>query len=118
MPVEYLIRNSDNQIKLTLTEDDIAITGAWTSLDIFIDGTLVINRIGDGNGVTFDTTTGLLTLTPGDFTAPEKAILATFAAEEYHDTQIVVTTALNDDGAVFAGAGSDLLLFYISDKPS
>lgn len=101
-----------------MTEDDIAITGAWTAIDIFIGDADVIHRTADGDGVTFGTATGLLTITPGDLTTAEKAALALLAAEQYHGTQIVITSALNDDGAVWAGAGADPLYFFVSDKPS
>lgn len=117
MPVEYFIRDSDNQIKLTLTEDGAPITGAWTTLDIFVRGTNVIHRTADGDGVTFDTSTGLLTITPGDLTAGEKAVIALLEAR-MHPTQIVLTSTLNDDGAVFAGAGAEPLYFHMSDKPA
>ena len=117
MATEYFIRDSDNLIKLTLTEDGVPISGAWSAVDIVVDGTTVIHRTGDGNGVTLDTTTGLLTISPGDLTADEKALFAVFTPERIYRTQIVVTSALNDDGAVFGGPGSELLYFYISDKP-
>lgn len=117
MPTEYLIRNSDNQIKLTLTEDGIPIAGAWTELDIYIDTVHVIHRTANGDGVSLDTATGLLIITPGDLTVSEKADLALFQPYWSHQTQIVVTTTLNDDGAVFGGDGAEPLVFYISDKP-
>lgn len=118
MPIEYFVRDSDNQIKLTLTEDAVAISGAWTGLDIFVDGTLVITRTTNGNGITLDTGTGLLTITPGDLTTLEKTAFGLFAAGEYHEVQLVVTSSINDDGAVFGGAGAEPLYFFISDKPA
>lgn len=117
MPVEQFIRNSDNLIKLTLTEDDVAISGAWSSLDIVIGG-VTIHRTGDGNGVTLDTTNALLTISPGDLTTGEKDALALLQSHRSYETQIVVTTVLNDDGAVFGGSGSEPLYFHISDKPA
>ena len=117
MPAEYFIRESDNQIKLTLTEDDIAISGAWSALDIFIADVLYIHRTGDGDGISLDTGTGLLTITPGDLTTNEKDAIALMAENHYYPVKIVVTSVLNDDGAVFGGAGAEVLLFHISDKP-
>lgn len=116
MPVQHFIRDSDNLIKLTLTEDDEAITGAWSELDIYI-GNVHIHRTADGDGVSLDTSTGLLTISPGDLTTDEKAELALLRRWSYK-TQIVVTSVLNDDGAVFGGDGSETLYFNISDKPA
>jgi hypothetical protein len=116
MPIEYLIRDSDNLIKLTLTEDDVAISGAWSALDIDIGG-VMIHRTADGDGVALDTSTGILTLSPGDLTADEKAALAELSTQKHHRGRIVLTTTLNDDGVVFGGAGSEPLFFHISDKP-
>lgn len=115
MAIEYFIRGSDNQIKLTLTEDDVAIFGAWTALDIHI-GSKSIHRDGDGDGVSLDTATGLLTISPGDLTVEEQADIALLTANCMYRTRIVVTSTLNDDGAVFGGAGADPLYFHVSDK--
>ncbi len=117
MVVEQFIRDSDNLIKLTLTEDDIAVSGTWTALDIFLDDALFIHRTVDGNGVTLNTVTGVLTIAPGDLTAPEKAAFALLAAGHNYPVEIVVTSATNDDGAVFGGTGSERLYFSISDNP-
>lgn len=119
MAIEQFIRNSDNQILLTLTEDRVAVTGAWTGVDIFFDNELVIHRTVDGDGVTFSTVTGILTINPGDLTTAEKTAIDLLDAERFYRTKIVITSSTNDDGAVFGGAGAaDPLYFYISDKPS
>ena len=113
--LEQLIRNSDNLIKLTLKEDGVAISGAWDELDVWIGG-VQIHRIVDGDGITLSDSTGLFTLSPGDLTAPEKAALDLLPTGRYR-AQIIVTSALNDDGAVFGGEGSGGIFFQISDKP-
>ena len=117
MPIEYLIRDSDNQIKLTLTEDDIAVAGPWDAIDIDIGG-IMINRTADGDGVTLDTSTGLLTITPADLTTDEKAALAELRGSRFYRGRIVLTSTLNDDGVVFGGPDADPLFFHISDKPA
>lgn len=114
--IEQLIRNSDNQIKLTLTEDGLPISGAWTELDIYIND-VNLHRTADGDGVTLSVSTGVLTITPADLAAGEITLLAALSIRELHPVQIVVTSTLNDDGAVFGGEGSPLILFRISDKP-
>lgn len=115
--VENFIRNSDNKIKLTLTEDGGAVSGAWDQLDIHIGRSVLISRTANGNGVTLDESTGLLTISPGDLLPGEIEALNALATTRAHRVQIVVTTTLNDDGAVFGGDGSDRISFRISDKP-
>jgi hypothetical protein len=117
MPLEYFIRGSDNQVKLTLTEDGLPVAGAWTSLDIWIGDDVQITRANDGDGVTLSTTTGILTISPADLTAPEIAELAELSTLKLYRVRIVVTSGLND-GAVFGGPGSDAILFRIGDKPA
>jgi hypothetical protein len=117
MPIEQFVRHSDNQIKITLTEDDEAVSGAWDSLDIWI-GSVNIHRDDSADGVTFSTSTGLLTITPADLTSDEQDDLDALSAKRSYLVRIVVTTALNDDGAVWGGVGSEKIIFTISDKPS
>jgi hypothetical protein len=115
--IEQFIRDSDNQIKLTLTEDGAAVSGAWSELDVIINGDVVLHRTADGDGVSFATDTGILIIQPGDLTNDEKAAIDLLRANQAYPVQIVVTSILNDDGAVFGGAGSTKILFHISDKP-
>lgn len=110
---EHFIKGSDNQIVLTLIEDDAAISGAWTQLDIWI-GDVHIQRAVDGNGVALDPATGVLTITPADLIED----LSELQPGTKRRVQIVVTDATNDDGVVFGGGGSDELLFLISEKPA
>ncbi len=116
MSIEYFIRGSDNQIKLTLTEDDEPVFGAWDAVDIYFGGK-TIHRDNDGDGVSLDTATGVLTIAPGDLTDGEQADIATLVPNRMYRARIVITTTLNNDGAVFGGAGSDPLYFHVSDKP-
>lgn len=116
MPIEYFIRDSDNQIKMTLTEDDDPVIGAWTELDIYFGG-VALHRTADGDGVSLNTSTGLLTLTPSDLTALEKADIAELSTRKSYAVRIVVKSALNDDGAVFGGSGSGKIIFLLSDAP-
>lgn len=115
MPIEQFIRGSDNQIKLTLTEDGEAVAGAWTELDICI-GPVQIHRDADGNGISLSDVTGLLTITPADLAVDEIAALRALSARQSYPVKIIVKSVLNDDGAVF-GAGSDRIIFTISDRP-
>src|SRR5688572_27020675 len=116
MPIENFIRGADNQIKLTLTEDGEAISGAWTGLDIWI-GSVQLTRAEDGDGITLDTATGLLTITPANLTTDEKTELDSLSIRIGYRVKIIVTSALNDDGAVFGGDGSEKIIFMMSDKP-
>lgn len=109
---QYLIRNSDTQIKLQLLEDDVAISGAWTQVDVHI-GSVTITRNADGNGVALSTGDGTLTLTPADITEDLSGLVAGRTYRGY----VVVTDAINDDGIVWGNDGHDRLFFVISDKP-
>lgn len=113
--VEQLIRGSDVQIKLTLTEDGLPISGAWDSIEIYI-GDVLIERNADGDGVSLSTSTGVLILTPADLTTLEKTALDALNFQLY-PVRIVVVSTLNDDGVVFGGNGSTRILFNISDRP-
>ena len=117
MQTEYFIRDSDNLIKLTLTEDGVPVSGAWSALDITVEGVPYIHRTADGNGVTLNTGSGLLTISPGDLTTSEKAAFALLTTGRPYRVEIVVTTALNDDGAVFGAPGSEELRFLFYDNP-
>lgn len=111
--LEHFIKGSDNQISLTLTEDGDAIAGQWTSLEIWI-GDLQIQRAADGDGVALNTSTGVLTITPADLSED----LSSLVVGETYRVQIVVTDAVNDDGALFGGNDSpEWLEFQISQKP-
>lgn len=119
MVTEQFVRNSDNQIKLTLTEDGSPIAGEWDALDIFIGDDIQIHRDADGNGVTLSTTTGLLTINPGDLTTDEKAALDELRTAGYrYRVRIVVFSAVNDDGAVFGNTSGESIYFVMSDNPS
>ncbi len=116
--IEQFIRGSDNQIKVILTEDGSPIVGEWTDLEIFVDGVSMITRTVDGDGVTLSAITGVLTINPGDLTAPEKALFDALTAYQFYPVEIVVTSTAADDGAVFGGNGSTRIKFQVSDKPS
>lgn len=115
--LERLIRNSDNQIKLTLTEDGVNISGLWSALDIFF-GDVTIHRTANGDGVTLSAVTGVLTINPADLTVDEKAAIDLLSSGRNYRAQIVVTSTTNDNGAVFGGDGSTAIYFHISDKPT
>lgn len=116
MIAEQFIRDSDNQIRLVLTENDDPLIGNWTALDIHFGG-VTLHRDVNGDGVTLDSATGLLTITPADLTVDEIADIDALTVDTSHRVQIVVTSVLNDDGVVFGGKGSDGIFFFISDKP-
>lgn len=116
MAIEHLIRDSDNKIRLQLTEDGSAISGAWTALDIYFGG-VHLTRAADGDGVSLSTSTGILEISPGDLTTGEKADVAELRAGRSYKVKIVVTSSLNDDGAVFGEDGTGIY-FKIADKPA
>lgn len=116
MIAEQLIRGSDNQIRIVLTEDGSPLIGNWLTLDIHFGG-VTIHRDVNGNGVTLDSATGLLTITPADLTAPEIAAIDELTTSNSYRVQIVITSVLNDDGVVFGGKGSDGIFFFVSDRP-
>lgn len=117
--LEQFIRNSDNQIKLTLTEDEEAISGAWSELDIWIQD-VHIHRTADGDGVELNTSTGVLILTPSDLLPAELDAVAELSTMRPHRVRIVVTSVLNDEGVVFGGGtGAAMnIYFHVSDKPA
>lgn len=114
--VEQLIRHSDVQIRLQLTEDGLPTFGAWDSLEIYI-GDVLIERAADGDGVELSTATGILVITPANLTALEKTALDALNYHALYRVRIVVFSTLNDDGVVFGGSGSTHILFKISDRP-
>lgn len=116
--VEQFIRSSDVQIKLTLTEDGLPISGAWSSLEVWVGDELFIERSADGDGISLSTSTGILIFTPADLTAPEKALFLALTRGQLHPIRIVVFSVLNDDGVVFGGAGSTRILFNVTDRPA
>jgi hypothetical protein len=113
---EQFVRDSDNQIRLQLLEDGAAVSGEWTQLDICFGG-VTITRAESEDGVALSTTTGILTINPGDLTTDEKAAIAALPKKMYR-VEIIVTSSENDDGAVFGGDGSERIYFRISDKPA
>ena len=115
--LEHIIRDTDNQVTMTLTEDGSAITGAWTGLSVWI-GSVELDRVADADGITLSTSTGVLTINPGDLEAGEKTALAALTAGKRYRGRITVTTAVNDDGAVFGGDDSPSIYFVLSDKPA
>lgn len=111
---EHFIKGSDNQIKLILTEDGSAISGAWTRLEVWI-GDLEIERTTDENGIALNTSTGELTITPADLTED----LSSLVVNRLYRVLIVLVDATNDDGALFGGNDStDRLYFLVSELPS
>jgi hypothetical protein len=116
MLIEHFIRDSDNQIKMTLTEDGTAISGSWDALDIWIGDDVNLHRENDGDGISLSSE-GLLIITPADLQVAEKEQIAALLKRTNYRVQIIVTSINNDDGAVFGGDGSDRIVFLISDKP-
>lgn len=114
---DHLVRNSDNQVKRTLTQGGIPIVGVWTSLEVFIGG-VKLTRAADGNGLALSTTTGELVITPADLLAQEIIDLDALAEDFYHDALVTVFSVANNDGAVFGDADSaDRWFFTVGDKP-
>lgn len=114
--VERFIRGSDNQIKLALTEDGELVDGAWTGLEIHFGG-VVLERAASGDGVELSEA-GVLVITPANLLPDEITAIDALPVGTYPKVRIVVTSALNDDGAVFGGPGSTSIIFHINDKPA
>lgn len=111
-------KSSDNEIKVTLKEDGTGIAGAWDQVDIDLydmrQGSVVsITRTTAENGVTLNTGTGLLTITPGDLVES----LAALVAHNLYRVIIEVTTATEPNGVYFGDAGTldSKLYFYVTD---
>lgn len=117
MVIEQFIRNSDNQIRIALLEDGVAISGLWDELDIYFGG-VHINRTTDSDGVSLSTVTGVLVINPANLTADELTAIDLLTPNRVYRVKIVVTSAPNnEDGVVFGGPGSGGIVFNISDKP-
>lgn len=114
--LERLIRNSDNQIKLILTEDGDPIAGAWEEISVHIGRDVVLTRTASGDGIEFSET-GVLIIIPADLMTSEIAALDALPIDTYQRVRIVLTSVLNDQGVVFGGSGSTAIIFHVSDKP-
>lgn len=117
MVIEQFIRNSDNQIRIALLEDGVAISGLWDELDIYFGG-VQIHRTADTQGVALSTVTGVLTINPADLAADELTAIDLLTPNRVYRVKIVVTSSPNnDDGVVFGGPGSGGIVFNVTDKP-
>lgn len=106
---EYFIKNSDNAITLTLTEDGNPAVISWTSLTVQI-GTVSITRAADGDGITF--ASGILTIIPGQLTED----LTDLRADDTLRVFVRVISAGAPTGVIFGADDSDSVLqFAISD---
>ena len=112
------IKGSDNQIVVTLTENGVGITGTWTSLAIFIGyptAIVTINRTSDQDGVALNTSTGVLTITPGKLTENLAALLS----GALHRVWVKVISTANPEGVDFGAKDSDAKLYFeIQDRPT
>jgi len=105
---EHFIKDSDNLITLTLTEDGSAITGSWTQVDVYI-GPVTISRTSEVGGITFSN--GVLTIQPGNLTEDLTALTVGL-----HRVYIVVISGSNINGVYFgADDSTDSLYFQVSD---
>ena len=110
---DYLVRDSDNQITLTLTEDGTAISNTPTQIEIDIGGVIQITRSPTGDGVAFSS--GVLTITPSDLTED----LSSLQAGRLYRVKIVITDGSQPDGVVFGANDSDAKQYFlISDRPT
>lgn len=117
MVTEHFVKDTNNVITLTLTENGVGISGTWTSLEIRIGGLVTITRSSDGDGITLNTTTGVLTIDPGDLLAAEKAAYANLLPGNLYRTYVSVFDSGNDDGVDFGADDSEdgPLFFLVSD---
>jgi hypothetical protein len=112
---EHFIKESDNVITLTLTEDGSGITGAYTDLDIDlidpVDDSIALNisRGTNGSGVALSVTTGVLTIKPG-FLTEDVTVLEN---NKLYKVLITVKSATNEHGAVFGGGDSDTKIRFL-----
>lgn len=113
MSIEHFVKGSDNVITLTLQENGIPVSGAWTALDIYIgsDG-FNIHRTANGAGITFNS--GVLQIRPSQL-SEDMAPLPNGTHRVYIKVKDAVT---NTVGAYFGASDSpDPLYFDVTDPP-
>ena len=115
---ENFVKDSNNIISLTLTEDGTAISGAWTDLDIdfYRNGTLALNisRTADGTGVALNTSTGILTINPAQLSET----LTDLIAGVLYRIFITVKDSTNPEGAIFGAEDSTSRLYFLVTDPT
>lgn len=112
---EVFIKGSDNQIVVQLTEDGVGISGAWTSLTVYIGDALTITRSANGSGVDLDSATGDLTITPGQLTENLSALIE----GQLYPVWVKVASSANPNGVDFgAGDSTSRLYFLIQERPA
>ena len=110
---DYFIRDSDNILSMTLTEDGDAILVTPTEIDIiFGDSVVVINRTPDGNGIAYSG--GVLEITPSGLTED----LSDLIAGHLYKMKFVIKTNEDLAGVVYGGNDSvNKQFFLVSDSP-
>lgn len=116
---EHFIKGSDNEITLTLTEDEAAISGAWTDLDIDLCApndlsttVLNISRASNSNGI--ELTSGVLSIVPGALTET----LTPLVVGRLYRVFVTVKTATQTYGADFGRGDSTNQLYFLVEARS
>lgn len=115
---EHLVKESDNIITMTLTEDDVAVTGSWTQIDVHMldlrdASVLTITRTSEADGIGFSS--GILTITPGDLTEDLSVLNANNLYRSY--IQVTSSSALNGDYFGGSDTNDTKLYLYVTDPP-
>jgi len=109
---DYFVRNSDNVITLSLTENDSVISSNATEIVIKMyqgyssQVALTITRTPDGDGVTYSA--GVLEVEPSGLTET----LTTLVDGRVYSVTVLIKTVLEPDGVLFGGADSDDKMFW------
>ena len=117
---EHFIKGSDNVITLTLEEDDVAITGSWSALNIHFcnpadpeTAILTITRASSSNGIALSS--GVLTIRPR---ALSETLTDLIAGRLYRIFVKVTDATTNTVGAYFGEEDStERLYFLVTDPP-
>lgn len=108
---DTFVKGSDNIISKTLTEDDSAISVAWTELDVVI-GPVTLTRTVSERGISF--ASGIVEITPSEI---DEDLSALIVGEKYF-VWFVVKTATDTAGVVYGAGDSDVgLIFQIENNP-
>lgn len=116
---DYLIKNSENAITLTLTEDSSAIGVSPTEISISLykgyssTRALEITRSPTGDGVAYSS--GVVTITPVDLTED----LSTLIDGQLYRAVFLIKTSSQPDGVVFGGNDSaNKIWLMVSTAPA
>ena len=111
----HLLKGSDNEVAVLLTQDDVPLIVSWTELSVFIGRKpylVTITRAAPGsNGV--DLASGILTIRPSDLTED----LSALKNGQLYPVIVEVKDGTSTLGNHFAAADSENRLFFHITEP-